>query len=278
MSSFDFETLFPIAVIAGVIFIFAVIILMSLRRSARNKQKIAAIAAKLGLEFQDAGSFLRSRSGRDQLLQLQPGAQEDPAAARRQMRAVEQSGLARMAFEILSGFGPWELKGEYQDCETRVWPVEHGSAKSKRTYTRFEMNFAEPLDLELSITKEGMLDRIGKSVFGAQDITIAPENATGTRSEQAQSFDKIARVQCRADSEAVGPSAPENRVRSLLQNAGLQQAIIELLTDYPDASIGDLGLSFEIRGTLTDEKKYRAVLDRFAACMRAFRGDAFTRN
>lgn len=271
MSVIDFEAYFPFLMIAGVCVFLGVFFLLSMQRGVRNKRKIAAVATKLGLDFQDSGQALSTRAGREAVLQRAGDGRVDREA----LRQAEQSGVLNFVLKILSGLGPWEITGEYMGSGVTIRPIQTGSGRNKKTYTRFEMRFANPLPVGLHISKEGFLDRVGKTIFGAQDIEVARSNTGATRDETARRFDEIARVKSKTESEALGERGPENRIRSLLQDAQIQNAVIEVLSEFPDTEIEETGLTLDIRGTLTDDQKYRAVLDRFAACARAFGGRSF---
>ena len=143
----------------------------------------------------------------------------------------------------------WSLTGKYLGAEIDIRPVVRGSGKSSSVHTLIKVKFKTALGQGLIITKEGLFDKMGKSLLQTQDIEIGkPE------------FDKKVMIK----------GTDPIKVKSLLANPSLQNDILNLFNIFNTIIIQDDSIVYEFQGVLSDPEKYRNNLDALCKVARMF--------
>ena len=92
------------------------------------------------------------------------GSAGDGRMDREALRQAEQSGVLNFRTQDTERpSAPGKSPESIWAPELRFVRYRPARAETKKTYTRFEMRFTNPLPVGLHISKEGFLDRIGKN-------------------------------------------------------------------------------------------------------------------
>lgn len=230
----DVDAFLPMAFAALVLFLPVVILIFFYRANVRRQRQLKETALRLGLEFQDAlakwssdavSSTAAPGSGRSGM---------EAGALKRLLRP--ESFLGR----LVQTLAPWQIRGLYRKVTVLIEPISRGSGKSKSYYTRVAAFYKQPLELGLTVTSEGFLDRLSRKLQGKNDIEIGEPDLDG-------------RIQIQ--------SVDAQRARSLLQDRPLREAFLALLDRYAFAELHDDRAQAELKGTVTEEARLRELLE-----------------
>jgi len=230
-----YETLMSGAMIA----LFVAMIPVSIWFSRRSKAKTLA-----------AGRALGEALG----LRLVGGEEAFQAALRDSGRGESMASLDKLppfVRRLLVGSASWSLRGERGGVRVAIYPETRSSGRNSTTYTVVRAFFNQPLGFELSVTREGAVFKLGKSLLGIQDVELGdPE------------LDSLLRI------KAGDPTA----VRLALGRGDARKALTALAAS---------GLSFQVRrdcvhwdklGTKFDSAEIAPVLDLIVPAAAAIRG------
>lgn len=121
---------------------------------ARDREKADSLAAGLGLELVQGEEALR-RMYRDS------GQESQLAAFEKMPEFIRRFSIAMT---------PWRIEGERGGIRVAVYRESRG--KNNSTYTIARAYPAPPLPFSLSVTREGGAYKLGKALFGLQDIEL----------------------------------------------------------------------------------------------------------
>jgi hypothetical protein len=144
---------------------------------------------------------------------------------------------------------PWRIKGHDADEEVLIYTVTRGSGKSRTTYTVTEMSL-HPKVGGFALSKEGFFSKVGKTLFGLQDIQLGDEE-----------FDRKVMVKGK-DPEAV---------KLALSSETLRRSIIDAFDAYPGMSITDAKIVYERQGSLTKVDYFRPLIAAMGEIAKAIR-------
>lgn len=125
--------------------------------------------------------------------------------------------------------GVGSIHGSLNGNRVAVTVFRKGGGNTSRSYTRYSMNYRNPIPVEMKIVRQGMFHELGKA-FGMQDIL------TGNPEFDYQFFVKGDDTQ---------------RVRAILSTP-VQDAIIDLLSSFDDMTITDSHIEAVKSGTESD--------------------------
>jgi hypothetical protein len=140
---------------------------------------------------------------------------------------------------LASAFGSWRIEGREGESRVRIYTITRGSGKSRTTYTVVDMSAPSSVQGTLKIAREGFFSKIGKTVFGTQDIQAGDE-----------AFDKAVIVK----------GSDESAVKGLLSSSTLRDSILRAVTAYPTLEITNGELKFERQGIIKDAGFYRSLV------------------
>jgi hypothetical protein len=152
---------------------------------------------------------------------------------------------------LASAFGSWRIEGREGGARVRIYTITRGSGKSRTTYTVVDMSAPSPVQGTLKIAREGFFSKIGKTVFGTQDIQAGDE-----------AFDKAVIVK----------GSDEAAVKGLLSSSALRDAILRAITTYPTLEIANGELKFERQGLIKDVEFYRSLISSMSEVAKAMGG------
>jgi len=139
------------------------------------------------------------------------GYQSGQAAVEQWRTAAQQ---LQLTYQPAGLGGKGSIRGTFSGHGVTVDTFTKGSGNSSRTYTRYQLEYRNAVPVDLKITRQGMLQGLGK-VFGMQDIEIGNP-----------AFDDHLLVQ----------GALPDRVKALL-SIELQSAIRDLASTYADLTV-----------------------------------------
>lgn len=204
-----------------VVLVLAMAIVASLRRSRRNKEQAARVAAALGFEMLGL---------EDALEVIEPGSAKAAADQFERLPAFAREHVQRMA--------PTCLAGTVDGSRVVIYSQTRGHGKSARTYTVVRAFFPTPLPFELGIGHEGLFTRLGHA-FGARDIETGDAE-----------FDRAARVK----------AGDESAAKALLGSSEVRMALLRLLAVSPSAYATNGYAHWERQGIRFDESELRTVI------------------
>jgi hypothetical protein len=214
-------------VIVIVIFVGATLLSIPLvyRFMRRNHERMRAVADELGFTFHG-------------------GADQPPGAP--------GQGFGQRLLKILQ---PWRLAGTRDGVAVAIYLESRGSGKSRTTYSIVEASFPRPLPFTLRVGRETALTRLGKAVFGIQDIEVGSGR-----------FDAEVRIR----------TGDPERARRLLADAGVQERILTALEASPTVIVTEKAVTWEKRGTGENAETYRTAIEHIVPVVVALRSaDAF---
>lgn len=215
-------TVIVLAIFIGTTLLSIPIILRFLRR---NRERMRAVADELGFTY---------HGGDDQL----PGAPEQ--------------GFGQRLVKILQ---PWRLTGVRDGVAVAIYLESRGGGKSRTTYSIVEASFPRPLPFTLRVGRETALTRLGKAVFGIQDIEVGSDR-----------FDAAVRIR----------TSDPDRARRLLADAGVQERILAALDTSATVIVTEKAVIWEKRGTMERSDTYRTAIELVVPVVAALRSvDAF---
>jgi hypothetical protein len=124
-------------------------------------------------------------------------------------------------------FAHRRIQGRIRDLPFAFETYTRGSGKNSKTCTRLRVHYAEPLGLDLKITREGFWGAVTK-FFGAQDIQVSDP-----------AFDSLAIIKGRDPARVRGLLTPARRLR-----------IARLFDSHPDAAICDAAVEWSRGGVI----------------------------
>jgi len=202
------------------------------RRTKRQRERAERAALELGLDFS---------SGEEAILAAYGGKEGDPS-----LKLWEK----QPAFlkKLFSALGPWRLVGKRDGIDVAVYEETRSSGKSSTTYTVVRAYYPEPLPFELRVAKEGFFAKVGKSLFGLQDVEIGdPE------------FDTEFRVK----------TGDPLQAKLRLDRPETKRAFLEALRAYPAFRAERAFVHYERVGIHTDAEELRPVLGLLVPAARA---------
>lgn len=146
-----------------------------------------------------------------------------------QRRSEEWAELARRLGlqHSVSTFGSGSIRGPLRRHPIVVDTVTRGSGEDSRTFTRFEVRFPEPLDVQVSLRREGFWSGLSR-LLGGRDIEVGDAD-----------FDRLVLIG--------GEDAA--RVRDFLTEER-RLRVRRLLEEHPSAKLHGRGISMEVGGHL----------------------------
>lgn len=228
------ESVFTAIVLVIMFAIFPIVFIAIMYYSTvRTREKMRAAAVRLGLAYEDGEAALRAKLAATE----RDGGGPDAAQLANLNRSLQGDSLIG---KIVRFMAPWRISGTMHGRAVTIEPFTRGSGKSSQAYTRVSVFYHNPLGIELQVGPEGFFDRLLRPVFSGQDIQLGDESA---------------------DSQLMIRGASESAVRSALAAPQARAAIIALTSNYMYAAALDDRAVAELRGTISDEKKLRAMLD-----------------
>lgn len=194
------------------------------RRAAEERERAGQIGSALGLEL----------VGEDN--QFQTLVPEENPDREKAMALLGKIPL----FSMLRGFATWRLGGTREGVRVEIFPDTRSSGKNTTTYTVARAWLRKPLDQELRLAHEGFFTKLGKSLFGLQDVELG--EAT---------FDAAVRV------KAKDPLA----AKLLLDRADAREAVLALIGTHHAAFVTREYAQWERVGTKLDEAELRGIID-----------------
>ncbi len=155
---------------------------------------------------------------------------------------------AKLGLVCESGRGPLSpvvVRGDYRGraltLDTYYESQGAGDDRSTQTYTRVAMPVNNPTGLRLELSKEGVLNKVGKRL-GAQDIQIGdPE----------------------LDQRLIIKGQPEEKVKHVLASAAVRQPLLSVSS--LDVQLAGSEIRYKKPGVERDEECLRNVFDLMAA-------------
>lgn len=243
------ESVFTAIVLVVMFAIFPVVFIALLYwTTVRSREKMRAAATRLGLTYEDGEAALRAKLAATE----RDGGGPDSVQLANLNRSLQSDSLVG---KIVRFMAPWRISGTLQGRAVTIEPFTRGSGKSSQAYTRVSVFYHSPLGIELQVGPEGFFDRLLRPVFSGQDIQLGDEAS---------------------DKQLMVRGSNEHAVRSALADPQTRQAIIALTSNYMFAAALDDRAVAELRGTIADETKLRAMLDAAHAVAQALdRGSRF---
>ncbi|MDP3179055.1 MAG: hypothetical protein Q8M76_14195, partial [Spirochaetaceae bacterium] len=203
------------------------------KRSGNQKELARQSATSLGLDFIEGIEAYRAYYIDTGQAQILAGVEKMPPFWRK----------------LITSGAWWRLAGARRGVRVAVTLESRG--KNQTTYTVVRAFYPRELDFELRISKEGIPTKIGKALFGLQDVEVgSPE------------FDPFLRVKATdtgAAQRLLGPSEP-------------RQALLAAIQAYPAMVADRRHVSWEICGSHLKVEELEPVLDSLAAVAAALGG------
>jgi len=191
--------LFPIAVIIS--FSTSVLaIWFALNWKNKNRERARGLASDLGLSYSEG------------LEAAESAAQEQG----RESYSAKLEALPPFLRKLLDKFAPWRIFGEYGGVPVRIFPETRSTGKSSTTWLVVRALFRDTIPFKLRAGKESIFDKVGKTLFGLQDVEVGD-----------YVFDEAVRIKASDPTSAsVLFSRPETR-----------EAILNLISSWPGAVV-----------------------------------------
>lgn len=155
---------------------------------------------------------------------------------------IEKLPLAMKKFLLAQM--PWRLSGLYNGVKVMVYPESRSSGKSSTTYTIVRAFYKNPLSYKLTAAHEGFFTKLGKSLFGMQDVEIGDAV-----------FDPLVRIK----------TSDEYAAKDLFSRSETRNAMIDALTFNAGIRAENSFIHFEKVGVITDTDTLRTILDKLSA-------------
>jgi len=211
------------SVIIPVIFVVSILgsIPLIYRYLRRHHERMRRVADELGFSYNGPGAE-------------PPGTPEAASPGQRFMQALK----------------PWRITGMRDDVAVAIYLETRGGGRSKTTYSIVEASFPQPLPFTLRVGKETAFARLGKAVFGLQDIEVGVEQ-----------FDRAVRIK----------GSDPDRIRGVLSGTGVQDRIVTALEASPTVMVTETAAHWEKRGTIEAAETYRQAMDLVVPIVRALK-------
>jgi hypothetical protein len=158
-------------------------------------------------------------------------------------KAASWSALQRLPKPILDFFlslAPWRIHGERSGVRVEIFIENRSSGKSSSTWTVARAWLPHPPEAEFRIAHEGFFTRLGKALFGLEDLELGDAE-----------FDEALRV------KAKDPLA----LRLRLDRVEARKALLALIGTHHGAFVTREYAQWERQGTRTDAAEIEAVLE-----------------
>ena len=165
---------------------------------------------------------------------------------------VEPPGVAEpsAAKRFLEVLRPWRITGMRDEVAVAIYLETRGGSKNKTTYSIVEASFPHPLPFALRLGRESVMAKIGKAVFGLQDIEVGVEQ-----------FDKAVRIK----------GSDPDRIRQLFSGTGVQDRILTALEASPTIFVTETTVRWEKRGTVEKAETYQQAMSLVVPIVRALK-------
>ncbi len=215
MESFLSEELIIILFFAVFPFLSFLFIFRSIRRQAAQKEELKKAASGLGLSPSE------------------PSELQDPQVQK--MLASVPQFLKDLAM-ISTGN---RFTGQSGGYEVSLYTEVRGSGKSKKIYTVMHTAFREPLNSEISITKEGFFGKVA-DLIGFPDVKV-----------QDKELDSLLRIRCESEVFA----------KTFLLSGSHREAVKRIFSKYSDLRIDRYGITLEWNQYMTDASVLRTAMN-----------------
>jgi hypothetical protein len=155
---------------------------------------------------------------------------------------------ARTGLACETGQYPWSsprVTGNYRGHELTLSTFVRRHGKNSTTYTRIVMDVPNPTGLQLQISNEGILGKMGKAL-GAQDIQTSDQEL---------------------DQKFIIKGQPEGVIASLLTSSSLRSRLMEIRS--LNVRVDGTTLYFEKRGKELNLEYLQTLLDLFSELAQA---------
>ncbi|HOX18600.1 MAG TPA: hypothetical protein PKW82_09105 [Spirochaetales bacterium] len=222
----DASSLMPIAIAALVLGTIIASFILSARSGRKKVDKARTLAEALGF---------RLAQGRD----ASEAALDTPEGERLRAGLERLPPFVRSLLDKAAGM---RVQGELSGVRAAVWLETRSSGKSSSTWTVARAYLPAPLPFALRLTREGAMTRLGKTLFGLQDLELGDPD-----------FDPKVRVKTADPAQA-----------RLALDADARRAALALFEAYPAAIVTSEYASRELQGVHLDPERVRPVLEALA--------------
>ena len=223
----DFIGIAIISIVAASFLAAALSLVSQRRRRLRVRESSRDLAAALGLDFIEGEAAFRK-------FFEEAGQGENP---------VRLEQLPPALLRLYRPESYWRMEGERHGVRVAVFTETRQGSKSSTTYIIARAYLPAPPDFRLALAREGFFTRVGKALFGLQDIE------TGDAA-----FDAAFRVK----------SSEPDAARLFLGRPGLRAALLEAQARWPSLSLTGAWVHWERVGMVGEKAELSAVLDALA--------------
>lgn len=211
--------MFTVFVVIGII---TLSIIFSGRRGARQLDQARKLASALGL----------------QCLEGRAAAERAMAAAGTADPNVALDKLPPFVRSLIDKAAGWRLEGTIEGIRVSVWTETRSSGKSSTSWTMARAYYPAPLPFDLTLARESMMTKLGKAVFGLQDLEFGDPV-----------FDPKVRV------KTSDPAQAKQRL-----DIDSRRAFVALIDAHPAAVAERASVQWSRQGISLDETETRSVL------------------
>jgi len=147
--------LFPIAVFIS-FGTSALAIWFALNWKSKNRERARELALNLGLSYSEGLEAAEATA-------LERGHENYSA---------KMEALPPFLRRLLDKFAPWRISGEYSGVQVRIFPETRSTGKSSTTWLVVRALFRDTIPYKLRAGKESLFDKLGKTLFGLQDVEV----------------------------------------------------------------------------------------------------------
>lgn len=231
------EVSFDIIVPAAFVGVSAIVMFVGMafakRHWARELEQIRMTASLLGLELKE---------GLDAVKELY----DEEGQAR---FAAGLAKLPKPILRFLAMGAQWRLEGEREGVRVSIHAEARQSGKNSTTYTVVRAYAEDDAGFALSVTREGAFFKLGKALFGLEEVQLDdPE------------LDPKVKIKAQDASSA----------RALLCRDEVRRSLLDLCAIKGDFRLSRDRIQWERQGVLTDAAELGAVLDLLLPIARAF--------
>ena len=152
----------------------------------------------------------------------------------------------RLLFKPAELFSGPEIAGTLDGCQVRVDTGTRGGDSSKK-YTRFRVEYPEPLGLGLKLTEQGVMSGV-RRLLGAQDIEVGDSHFDQTVVVKGQGADQVIQF------------LSETR----------RHMVLAFFIEFPGARIGDTEVTWETDGVVEVTSGILNPIERMVELARCF--------
>ncbi len=204
-------------------FIVFIVVAIS-RQKRRTREDAANLATALGFELVEGVEAVRQSA--------------PPALEQAVMEKYEK--LPDFMRSLVERAAPFVVVGHVDGVRSTIHVETRGSGKSRTTVTVARADYPKPLPIELRIGHEGTLTRLGKALFGLQDVEVGDEE-----------FDRAVRIK----------AADEAAAKVIVgRSAEARDAILGLLAVSKSAFATQSCAQWEGQGIRLDVSEMRSVI------------------